>query len=183
MQQRLVVAAWLAMALAGCGGSDTVGPEPVPTPTPTPTPSGPDSMTDPNSPIYCTPPPPPLYTFRLKVLSDQGWKKVLDSRPMVGRDAAFCASQNQPGDICIVRTEDSPQAVTCNNAVTGKASDTGRYGPTWYWNDLPCRGIFTGGEEAGCKNHQENQHLAFAFGPGVYKACGANGRCHSFEVK
>jgi len=26
-------------------------------------------------------------------------------------------------------------------------------------------------------------NLAFAFGPGVYKACGANGRCHSFEVK
>jgi len=171
--------AWLCAGLAACGGGGSAAPDPIPTPTH----SGPDSTTDPRSPTYCVPAPPPLYTFRLKVLSDQGWKKVLDSRPLVGRDADFCASQNQPGEICVVRSEGDPQAVTCNNAVTGKATDTGRYGPEWFWNDQPCRGIFVGGETAGCKNHQDNQHLAFAFGPGTYKACGANGRCHFIDVQ
>ncbi len=122
MNQVLVVVA-AAMMLASCGGSP-VGPTPSPTPTPTPfrrqhrhrRPS----TTDPNSPVYCVPSPPPLYTFRIKVFADIGYRKLLDSTPQV-KDKAYCAAVGLPGDICVVRTEGDPMAVTCGNAVAGIA--------------------------------------------------------------
>jgi len=149
-------------------------PTPVPVPTATPTPAA----------IHCGAPlPPPLYTFRLKVHLDQGFKKVLDSRVMV-RDAAYCASIGQPGDICVIRNELAADAVTCGNKAAGVASQTGRYGPNWYWNDQPCRGIQEGGDAPGCKQHPSNQFFVFSFGPGVYSACGDGDRvCHGIDIK
>jgi len=170
--------------LAGCGGGGSVStPNPVPTvaatptpaPTPTPTPAA----------IACgKPTPPPLYGFRLKVHDDQGFKKILDSRVLVGRDAAYCASLGLPGDICVVRDEHADDAVTCGNLVAGLSSQTGRYGPNWYWNDKPCRPAGEGEQEPGCKQHPSNQFFALAFGPGTYTSCGDNDRvCHGIEIQ
>ena len=102
-----------------CGGSGTTSPStpgsplpPVATPTPIPTPIA----------TCGSPAPAALYSFRMKVLNDQGFKKVLDSKPLVGRDAAYCTSIGQPGDICVARSEDAPDAIGCNYAVAGIAS-------------------------------------------------------------
>jgi hypothetical protein len=149
-------------------------PTPTPLPTPTPTPAA----------IACgKPTPPPLYGFRVKVHSDLGYKKVLDSRVLVGRDTAYCTSLGYPGDICVVRDENAPDAVTCGNLVTGLASQTDRYGPNWYFNDEPCRAAGEGGDAPGCKQHPTNQFMVFAFGPGTYSACGDDDRiCHGVTI-
>jgi hypothetical protein len=167
---------------AGCGGSNasvtpTVPvsqPTATPLPTPTPTPAA----------IACgSPSPPPLYSFRVKVGNDQGYKKVLDSRVMV-KDAAYCNALGYPGSICVARDEGAPDAITCGNLLTGIASQTGRYGPNWYWNDKPCRPAGDAGEDPGCKQHPTNQFFVFAFGPGTYSACGDNDRiCFGIEIQ
>ncbi len=181
MSNRFIAGTSLALAALtlACGGgssSPTTPATPLPpaaTPAPTPTPI-----------VACgTPTPPPLYGFRVKVLNDQGYKKVLDSKPLVGRDAAYCASVGQPGDICVTRDEGAPDAAGCNHLVLGLASQTGRPGPNWYRNNQPCRGINEGGDEPGCRQHANDQSLVFAFGPGTYTACGDKDRvCHGVEV-
>jgi hypothetical protein len=127
--------------------------------------------------------PPPLHGFRVKIQNDQGFKKVLDSKPLVGRDAAYCTSIGQPGDICVVRDEGAVDAVGCAHVATGAASQTGRPGPNWYRNDQACRGVNVGGDAAGCRQHATDQFLVFAFGPGTYSACGSGDRvCHGIEI-
>ena len=186
----------ISLGLAGCGGSNPVAPPtPMPTvvPTPIPTPK-PPSMVDPNYPIYCVPAPPPIYSFRVKIHADYGDRKVLDSRALVGKDAAFCSAIGYPGDICVVRDENDPQAVTCNNAVAGKARDTRKYGPTWYVSDLPpsdtgdfgwyCLAPETERHGERCKNNAENQFLLTIFEEGFYTACAENGSgCSTLYVK
>ena len=178
----------LATGLSACGGGSPATapnaastPPPVllpvtPVPTPTPVPENLQKDT------YCVPAPPPFVTMRVKVQTDLGWKKVLDARALVGPDTNYCSSIGQPGSVCVVRTEDDPQAVTCNNLVVGIADDTGRYGPTWFVNDTPCRAIGEGGNDPGCRNHDTNQFLVYAFGPGVYAAC-AHNICKELEIK
>ena len=171
-----------SFALSSCSSSSTpsgptVSPTPVPTPTPTPTPANLLPET------YCVPAPPPLHNIRVKVHADFGYRKILDSRALVGIDASYCASVGYPGDICVVRNEDDPQAVTCNNLVMGKAKDTGRYGPTWTWNGQACRPADVGGNEPGCRNNEENQFVAYAYGPGDYLACGENGVCNGITIE
>jgi hypothetical protein len=163
----------------GCGGSS------APSPTTPASPSPPSATPTPAPRIAAcgSPAPPALYGFRVKVQNDQGYKKVLDSKPLVGKDAAYCTSVGQPGDVCIVRDEGAADAVGCNYAVLGIASQTGRPGPNWYWNDTPCRGANQGGDEPGCRQHPTDQFLVFAFGPGTYSACGDNDRiCHGIEI-
>jgi hypothetical protein len=173
----------LVIGLGGCGGGSaattptTPQPTPTPLPTPTPTPTPENLLPE----TYCVPAPPPLHNIRVKVGSDQGYKKILDSRALV-ESADWCASIGYPGSICVVKNELDPQAVTCNNLVMGQASDTGRYGPTWSWNGQPCRPFDTGGDP-GCRNHETNQFLAYAFGPGFYLACGANGVCNGITIQ
>ena len=170
-----------------CGGPspatipNPAGPAPAPTPTPVPTPS---ATPTPAAAACGKPTPPPLYTFRVHVQTDLGYKKILDSRVMVGRDADYCNGLGYPGDICVVRDENAPDAVTCGNLVAGIASQTGRYGPNWYWNDQPCRPIGEGGDAPGCKQHPTNQFMVFAFGPGTYSLCGDNDRvCHGLTIE
>ncbi len=179
--KKAFVAFGMLLVFASCGGSSPISPTPNPTPTatatpvPTPTPEPPE--------IACTPVPPVIYGFLVKVHDDQGWKQILDSRPQI-RDRAYCNSIGYPGEICVVRDENDPQAVTCANRVTGKAKDTMRYGPTWDWNGKPCRAIGEGGDEPGCKNHPTNQFLVFAFGPGDYTACAENNvGCKTYTVE
>jgi hypothetical protein len=178
----------LTLCFISCGGDPATAPDAVPTPTPvpipvptaTPSPSGPNLQED----TYCVPAPPPLADLRIKVHQDFGFKKVLDARALVGPDAAHCASINMSGTVCVVRREDDPQAATCNNLVVGKA-DSGLYGPNWFYNDDTfCRSSGEGGNEAGCRQHETNQYLVYAFGPGRYTACsaGADPVCATIEI-
>jgi hypothetical protein len=182
VRRSLLAMVVVASALGGCGGSSSVSPNPVPTnaaPTPTQTAA---PAEDPL--IACTPAPPPIYGFIVKIHDDLGYKKILDSRGLV-QDITYCTAVGYPNyNICVVRDEMDPQAVTCNNRLTGKAEDTGRYGPTWFWNGQPCRPIQDPASGPGCKNHPTNQFMLFAFGPGEYMAC-AEGRrgCKTLTIQ
>ncbi len=91
------------------------------------------------------------------------------------------------------KDQGDPMAVTCGNAVAGIATDTGRYGPTWYKADRHpkdtgsfgklCRPPSDTSDELGCRNHENNQFLVWAYGVGYYTGCGANGACHTFFVE
>ena len=75
---------------------------------------------------------------------------------------------------CPVRPEGHPERLACEAAVVGRASDTGRAGPTWSADGRRCTGPDGG---TSCLNHRENQYLAFAYGAGVFRACAASGVC------
>jgi hypothetical protein len=51
----------------------------------------------------------------------------------------------------------------------GMARDTGRYGPTWFYNGEPCKDLAP--NELGCQNHPDNQFLVVAKGVAEVAAC------------
>jgi hypothetical protein len=168
---RSTVAALGALALATlvyCGGgssSPTGTPTPVPTATPaaTPTPSS-------GSPGLCSPTPPPLYGITVKIHDDSGFRKILDSRAWVVNVDNYCEKNvERSGAFCVTRKEDDEQATACDSMAVGRSPETGRWGPTWYYNGQPCAAI--GEDTVGCKNHPDNQFLVIAKGPGEYAAC------------
>ena len=193
MRQRrlLLLGAWagIGLALSHCGSgssSPTTNPTPivtpVPTPVPTPTPGSglPPGMT-------CSPTPPPLLRMHLKIHDDSGDRKVLDSKPLVVNVDHYCDRVGF-GDwkFCDTRPEGDPQRVACDYLVTGKAEDTGRWGPTWFYGkDLCAYAPDT------CANHQTEQFMAISKGPGTFEACAATGwpvasdgtRCGTIEIK
>jgi hypothetical protein len=107
---------------------------------------------------------------------DTRW--TLDSTPLVGPDAAYCAKIGftDGRSMCAVRPEGNPQREACELVVTGRASDTGRSGPTWYLNGSLCTG------RPGCENHPDNQYLVIAYQGGLYKACGKGDVCGEITV-
>lgn len=180
-------------ALAACGGGSS-GPTgggnptpPVATPTPTPTPVA--------GPGLCSPTPPPLYGIKVKIHDDSGFRKILDSRPQVinvGSNPSYCeAAGFNNGPFCFSRQEGgdgsvNDQMFACDSMAVGRSEETGRWGPTWYYNGKPCAAI--GEDTVGCKNHPDNQFLVIAKGPGEYAACAnpnvpiAGDRCGTFIV-
>ena len=85
---------------------------------------------------------------------------------------------------CETRPEGHPERVACDYLVTGKAEDTGRWGPTWIGEGKPC-----GAEFSNCANHPDNQFMAIAKDKGEFQACAADNapvaadgvRCGVFE--
>jgi hypothetical protein len=157
------------VTLVSCGGSSsspTVTPTAVPTPAPTSTPVA-------SSPGVCSPTPPPLYGIHMKIHDDSGFRKILDSRPQVVNTTtspSYCELAGfGNGPFCFNRTEGDLQAVACDSMSVGRALDTGRWGPTWYYNGQPCNAV--GDSTPGCKNHPDNQFLVIAKGSGEYAAC------------
>ena len=57
----------------------------------------------------------------------------------------------------------------------GRASDTGRPGPTWLRNGKLCKGD-------DCENHADNQYLVLAKANGTYAACTKDNVCGFVEV-
>jgi hypothetical protein len=165
-----VLAAFVLATLVSCGGgssSPTVNPTPVVTATPTTTPT-------PDSPGLCSPTPPPLYGIHVKIHDDSGFRKILDSRPQVinvGSDPSYCEQAGfGNGPFCFTRTEGGDeQMFACDSMAVGRSVETGRWGPTWYYNGQPCAAQGEG--VVGCKNHPDNQFLVIAKGPGTYAAC------------
>lgn len=155
-------------------------PAPKATPTPEPTASPtPEPTTPAEGSSECgSPTPPPLSSLNVKVhlRLENAW--VLDSTPLVGPDAAYCAKVGFPDRaVCPVRPEGHPERSACELYVTGRAVDTGRPGPTWYRGGSLCTGT-----ASGCANHGENQYLLVAYGSGSYRACGRNGVCGEVDV-
>jgi hypothetical protein len=166
-----VIGAAALAALVYCGGgssSPTGNPTPVPTATPAATPT-------PDSPGLCSPTPPPLYGIHVKIHDDSGFRKILDSRPQVvnSYDASpsYCERAGfGNGPYCFTRTEGGDeQMFACDSMAVGRSVETGRWGPTWYYNGKPCEAVGEG--TVGCKNHPDNQFMVIAKGPGTYAAC------------
>jgi hypothetical protein len=73
-------------------------------------------------------------TFRTAVL-------VIHSKPLVWNVDNYCERVNDIGGrFCETRKEGNDQRVACDFMAVGKAADTGRGGPTWYYNGRPCDG-------------------------------------------
>jgi len=168
-------AALALLLLASCGGGGSSNPTPVVSPTPKPTPAAtptPAAVLPPG--MVCSPTPPPLYGIAVKVQFDNGGaRKVLDARPRVVNMNGFCgaAGFGDSSRFCFTRTEGDPQAVACDYLAVGKSDETGRWGPTWFYNGKLCS---ANGGENGCQNHPDNQFLVVTRGDGIYEACAAD---------
>ncbi len=180
-----ILAGVLATALA-CGSSatPTSAPTPLPTPAPTPVPAPtPDPLP---AGMTCNPTPPPMLRMYVKVHSDEGGHVVLDSQPLVPNTDHYCARVGF-GDwkFCDTRPEGDSQRAACDYMATGKSPATGRWGPTWYYDDALCS------TTTRCADHPTNQFMAIARNSGTFKACAAptvpvdaNGiRCGTIEIQ
>jgi len=171
MRRRFLAgAAFVVVVVVGaarCGSSSaappttpTVAPTLAPTPVPTPVgivlPAG----------MVCDPTPPPLLRLNVSEWRPHGDGWVLNSDPVVPNVDHFCDRAGF-GDwkFCFTRPEGDPQRVSCDYLMTGTASDTGRWGPTWTVDGWACDG------RAACINDVDNQFKAVARGPGLYEAC------------
>jgi hypothetical protein len=92
----------------------------------------------------------------------------------VGPDVEYCQKIGftDGRSFCPVRPEGHPQRQACELYATGRAKDTGRPGPTWYFG-----GNFCTGQASGCQNHPENQYLLLIYRGGTFQACAKNGVC------
>lgn len=204
---RLALAPLLAAGLAAgsCGGDGKAPTQPqrlpdaaalipaapAPQPQPTPTPgTGIDEEPLPATPGggvgdvsgSCGPPvPPPVSRMNVKLHGLQSDRALLDATPLVGPDAEYCRQIGFTDGraFCPVRPEGHPERQACETARVGRASDTGRPGPTWSANGRPCSGPDTG---ASCANHSGNQYLAYAYGAGSFRACAASGLCGEISL-
>ncbi len=170
------------VAIIYCGGSSP-SPPTLPAPTVAPTP---DPTPTPLAPLSCDPTPPPLHGVKVKIHSDSGFRKTMDSRPLVANVDNYCQRTGQDGRFCFTRLEGHPEQADCDRMAMGIA-DTGRYGPTWSFEDAPCA---EDGSEPGCYHHPSNQFLVIAKGNGRVEACAAEdipvdesrcGRCRISE--
>jgi hypothetical protein len=134
--------------------------------------------------------------MKVSVQVDNGFRKLVDSRPVVENVGRGNQSESYCGKVgfdfraqfCDTRPEGHPQRPACDALVTGRASDTGRYGPTWEWDDRPC-GPEGSGTDEGCVNHSSNQFLVIARGEGSLLACASTewpasgSRCGGCDLK
>jgi hypothetical protein len=160
----LAMTAPVLFAVVHCGSSDSTPPTtPTPAPTVAPPPPAPPVV------LHCDPTPPPLRGIRVSVHQNSGFRKTLDSLPIVINVDDYCARTGQDGDFCRTRLEGNPQREDCDRMAMGIAPDTGRYGPRWLFEGKPCKDLEPG--ESGCNNHPDNQFLVIAKGSGRVAAC------------
>jgi hypothetical protein len=152
--------------------SPTPSPSPPPDTGPLPTPPGGGTVSaDCGAPL-----PPPVSRVKVKMHLVQPTHTVLDSTPLVGPDVVYCRAigYTDGRSFCPVRPDGHPEREACEALRVGRASDTGRVGPTWSADGRPCRGPET---RASCLNHPDNQFLVYAYGSGTFRACVAGGVC------
>ncbi len=182
MKSRTAVLVLCAAAVLGtivqCGGSSsspTTNPTPSPTVAPTPTSAPPTGGIVLPPGMVCNPTPPPLYGFNVSPHAGPPDRVVLDSKPLVMNVDGYCERLGMSGRFCETRLEGNDQRVACDYLAVGQALDTGRWGPTWYYNGQTCDGANAGS----CAHHATEQFLAIAKAPGKYEACAApNARVH-----
>ncbi|HEX9185662.1 MAG TPA: hypothetical protein VGB87_01235, partial [Vicinamibacteria bacterium] len=137
--------------------------------------------------MTCSPTPPPLLRVQVKIHAEDGDRIVLDSKPVVPNVDHYCDRVGF-GDwkFCDTRPEGDPQRVACDYLVMGKAEDTGRWGPTWFYGRDLCSYF-----PDKCANHPSEQFLAIAKAKGTFEACAAEGwplapnasRCGVIEIQ
>ncbi len=161
-----VLGALVAAGFVSCGGNSQ-----TPTTPTTTVPTTPTTTQPPVSQLNCVPTPAPLYRVELKTHGGGGgYRQVLDSRPLVQNVDNYCERAGVPGRyFCPARNEGDPMAPDCDAMAVGRAADTHRWGPTWYYEGRPC----AEGENPGCANHPDNQFLVVAKGAGEFMACAA----------
>jgi len=165
-----------------------VAPAPQPTPTPTPGAVPDDGEPVPGipgggDPSSCGEPTPPgISKVNVNVHSRLANRVLLDSTPLVGPAADYCRAVGftDGRSFCPVRPEGAPDRGACEALRVGRASDTGRFGPTWSANGRSCQGPEAG---ASCLNSPENQYQVFAYGQGTFRACTASGVCGSLDLR
>ena len=124
------VPALFALVHCGGGGSNSGGGPSSPGPAPTPAPTAAPPVA-----LVCDPTPPPLYGFRMKIHQNSGRRKTLDATPLVVNTSDdYCGQVGLDGNFCFTRPEGDPQREDCDRMAMGMAGDTGRYGPTWFFN-------------------------------------------------
>jgi hypothetical protein len=152
--------------------SDDESPDEDPSPDPTP-----DTTSPPDTSGCGAPTPPAISRVNVKIYlrGPNAW--TLDSTPLVGPDADYCASIGftDGRSMCPVRPEGHPERVACETWAVGTAVDTGRPGPTWRHDGSLCTGV-------NCENHPDNQYFVRAFANGSYQACASNGACGAVDV-
>jgi hypothetical protein len=128
--------------------------------------------------------PEPIARFQVKVHMRGPEFYTLDSTPIVGPDANYCAATGYTDGRawCPVRPEGSREREACEAWRVGKATDTGRQGPTWRRGrgaegEL-CKGLAVNG----CENHPDNQYNLMVAKGGIYVACAQNGACGEVDV-
>jgi len=158
--------------------------EPSPTPTPTPDvaplPSNPGGGSGAGVSESCGEPEPPSLTrVKVTVLNTQPTQRILDATPLVGPDGAYCRLIGYTDGrlYCPLRPEGHPERSACEALQVGRATDTGRIGPTWTVEGRPCLGK-TG--PASCLNHPDNQFLVVTYGTGTFQACIDGGICDRY---
>ena len=165
---------------------DEPTPNPNPTPEVAPLPANPGggggSGTSGLSGSCGEPAPPSLTRVKVTVLNVQPTQRVLDATPLVGPDGAYCRLIGYTDGrlYCPLRPEGHPERSACEALQVGRATDTGRIGPTWTAGGRPCLGR-TGG--ISCLNHPENQFLVITYGTGTFQACIDGGICQRFVVR
>ena len=163
----LCLAAPAIIAVVYCGGSSSSTPS---NPNPNPVPTAATPAPEPTfAPLACDPTPPPLHGIKVKIHSHSGFRKIMDSRPLVEDVDGYCKATGQSGKFCFARPEGDPQQADCDRMAMGISPDTGRYGPTWAFDGMPCSD--EGSPEPGCYHHPDNQFLAIAKGDGIVSAC------------
>lgn len=195
LRRLLPLGVWAAtgLTLAQCGSnssSPTGTPTPpviLPSPSPSATPVPGSSSGLPAGMVCSSPTPPPLLRMHIKVHAGEPGRYVVDSKPLVVNENGYCDKVGF-GDwkFCETRPEGHPEREACDYLVTGKAQDTGRWGPTWYFGDTLCASL-----PGSCANHGGNQFLAIAKDEGTYRACAAEGwpvasngtRCGTLEIR
>lgn len=165
---------------------DEPTPSPNPTPEVVPLPANPGggggSGTSGLSGSCGEPAPPSLTRVKVTVLNVQPTQRVLDATPLVGPNGAYCRLIGYTDGrlYCPLRPEGHPERSACEALQVGRATDTGRIGPTWTAGGRPCLGR-TGG--VSCLNHPENQFLVITYGTGTFQACIDGGICQRFVVR
>ncbi len=183
------------VALAGCGSGTPSQPNQSPTPI-TPPPSSPPPPTGIVLPpgMVCDPTPPPLHYLNVYVYdyAPGPGRIILDSKPVVMNVDNYCDRTHQgSGKFCDTRLEGDPQRTACDWLMIGISPATGRWGPTWTWNDKPCGTVATDETFTSCANHQANQFMAIAKTTGHYLACASpdvpvapdGSRCGGINIK
>jgi hypothetical protein len=163
----ILCAAGILGLVVQCGGgsSPTSNPTPVPTATPTATPTPSSGLP---AGMVCDPTPPPLYGIKVGAQAGNSDRTRLDSKPLVVNVDNYCERVlGVSGKFCDTRLEGNDQRVACDYLAVGKALDTGRWGPTWYYNGQLCDGA----NFANCANHATDQFLVAAKSPGRFEAC------------
>jgi len=131
--------------------------------------------------------PTPILRMNIGRFINSGGRIVLDSKPVVANIDHYCDRVGF-GDwkFCDTRPEGDAQRVACDYLVTGKAEDTGRWGPTWFYGSDLCSA-----SPDKCANHQTEQFMVVAKAPGTFEACASENwpvapdgaRCGAYKVK